>query len=138
MTLKTDANFEGKLTCGLENDIRNVVNFHQSTWKSQKWDFDWSLSSKVEKLWPENLQRSYVSWQWIMMQNVKRKWLVVSKLTWEIWQILSVALESLKNYHVNALLLSKLYIVWSKKYRGVTIHDTKEEYKIWRGINLSF
>ena len=31
MTLKTDANFEGKLTCGLENDIRNVVNFHQST-----------------------------------------------------------------------------------------------------------
>ena len=31
MTLKTDANFEEKLTCGLQNDMRNLANFHQST-----------------------------------------------------------------------------------------------------------
>ena len=30
MTLKSDANFEEKLTCGLENDMRNMANFHQS------------------------------------------------------------------------------------------------------------
>ena len=29
MTLKGDAKFEEKLTCGLEND-RNMANFHQS------------------------------------------------------------------------------------------------------------
>ena len=34
-----DAKFEEKLTRGLEND-RNMPNFHQSTWKSQNWDFD--------------------------------------------------------------------------------------------------
>ena len=40
MTVKGDRKFEEKLTCGLENDIRNMANFHQSTLKSQNWDFD--------------------------------------------------------------------------------------------------
>ena len=31
MTLKGDAKFEEKLTCGLENDMRNMANFRQST-----------------------------------------------------------------------------------------------------------
>ena len=40
MKLKGDAKFEEKLTCGLENDMGNMANVHQSTWKSQNWDFD--------------------------------------------------------------------------------------------------
>ena len=36
MTLETDAKFEQKLTCGLENDMRNLEKFYQSTQKSQK------------------------------------------------------------------------------------------------------
>ena len=31
MTLKSDVKFEEKLTCDLENDMRDVANFHQST-----------------------------------------------------------------------------------------------------------
>ena len=31
MILKNDAKFEEKLSCGLENDMRNMTNFHQST-----------------------------------------------------------------------------------------------------------
>ena len=31
MTLKSDPKFEEKLTCGLENEMRNLGNFHQST-----------------------------------------------------------------------------------------------------------
>ena len=38
--LSWHAKFEEKLTCGLENDLRNVATFHQSTWKSQNCDFD--------------------------------------------------------------------------------------------------
>ena len=38
MTLECGAKFEGKQTCGLEND-RNLANFHQSTQNSQNWDF---------------------------------------------------------------------------------------------------
>ena len=33
MTPESDAKFEEKLTCGLENNMRNLANFHQSTWK---------------------------------------------------------------------------------------------------------
>ena len=48
MTLKSDAKFEEKLTCGLENDMKNLANFHQSTQKCQNWDFDGVLWSKEE------------------------------------------------------------------------------------------
>ena len=46
MTMKGGAKFEEKLTCGLENDRRNLVNFHQSTQKSQNWNVDEIPSSK--------------------------------------------------------------------------------------------
>ena len=52
--------FEEKLTCGLENDMRNLANFHQNTWKCQNWYFHGILLSKVENAWAKNLQRSYV------------------------------------------------------------------------------
>ena len=51
MTLKSDAKFEEKLTCSLENDMSNLAYFHQSksqNRKSQNWDFDGILLSKVE------------------------------------------------------------------------------------------
>ena len=35
MTQIFDAKFEEKLTCGLENNIKNLASFHQSTEKSQ-------------------------------------------------------------------------------------------------------
>ena len=50
MTLKSDAKFEEKLTCSLENDMRNLANFHQSTLECQNWDFDGILLSKVENV----------------------------------------------------------------------------------------
>ena len=49
MTLKSDAKFEEKLTYGLENDMRNLANIYYST-KSQNWDFDGILISKVENV----------------------------------------------------------------------------------------
>ena len=52
MTLKSDAKFDEKLTCYLENNIRNFANFHQSTRKYQNWNFDGILLSKVEKVCP--------------------------------------------------------------------------------------
>ena len=29
MTVKSDAKFEGKLTCAFQDDIRNLANFHR-------------------------------------------------------------------------------------------------------------
>ena len=50
MTLTSDAKFEKELTCGWENDLKNLTNFHQSTQKSQNSDFDGILLPKVENV----------------------------------------------------------------------------------------
>ena len=50
MAAKSDAKFEEKLTCDLKNDRRNLANFHQSTRKSQNWDFDGIFLFKVENV----------------------------------------------------------------------------------------
>ena len=47
MTLKGDVKFTGKLTRGLKNDIRNLVNIHASTRKSEKLHFHGLLLSKA-------------------------------------------------------------------------------------------
>ena len=36
MTLESDAKFEEKFTCGLENDTRNLANFHQEQTRVSK------------------------------------------------------------------------------------------------------
>ena len=59
MTLETDAKFK-KLTCGLENDLRNLVNVYQSIWMCQNCDFDGIILFKVENVWFKISQRSYV------------------------------------------------------------------------------
>ena len=41
MTLKSHAKFEEKLTCDLENDMRNLTNFHQNHFKKSKLVFSW-------------------------------------------------------------------------------------------------
>ena len=51
ITPESDRKFEEKLTCDLENNMKNLANFDQSTWKSQNWDFPGVLLSKVENVW---------------------------------------------------------------------------------------
>ena len=62
MTLKGVAKFKGKLTCGLENDISNLFNFHARSRKSENVDSDRILLSKAYKGLHEKVQMSYVSW----------------------------------------------------------------------------
>ena len=64
MTLKGFAKFKGKLTRGLKNDIRNLVNFHASSRKSENWHFDEFVSSKADKVLDEKVQR-------VMSQNTE-------------------------------------------------------------------
>ena len=107
--------------------------------KSKNWVFSWVLLSKVENVWAWNLQGSYMSWEWRMMQNLKRNWLVNSKLTWVISWILSQALKNLKDLNFNELLLTKVYNDWAKKkYRGVMFDCTENWCKIWRQTYLYF
>ena len=35
----------------------------------------------------KKVQTSYVWWHWRLVQNLKKNWLVLSRMTWRIWQI---------------------------------------------------
>ena len=51
MALIIDATFEGKLSCALKNDSRNLTNFDPSTRKSQNLHFNGLFLVKVHHLW---------------------------------------------------------------------------------------
>ena len=61
MTLKSDAKFNGEPTCGLKNDIKNLVNFHASSRKSENLHFDGRLLYKAYKYLDEKVKKKYVS-----------------------------------------------------------------------------
>ena len=42
----------------------------------------------------KKVQRSYVQWHWRLIQNLKENWLVLSKITWRLWQIFVHRLKS--------------------------------------------
>ena len=46
--------------------------------------FDWSLFCQVYNVWPKKVQGSYISWNWRVMEILKKNWLVVSRIEWEI------------------------------------------------------
>ena len=94
LNLKIDAKFVEKLICCFKYN-KNLENFDLNTQNSQIFYFDWFVLCKVYA-WNKNEQRSYVSWLWRVMQNLKKNWLVIWKMTWKNWQIFTRVLESLK------------------------------------------
>ena len=69
---------------------RGNEEFHQfdlSTPKSLKCTLELAPLTKLYVWVKKNVQRSYVWWHWRLMQNLKENWLVLSKMTWGIWQI---------------------------------------------------
>ena len=57
--------------------------------------FNGLFLTNIYNVWAEKVQRSYLSWHWRVMQNLKKNWLVVWKMTWGIWQIFTRAFKSL-------------------------------------------
>ena len=95
MILKSGAKFEEKPICCFKID-KDFVNLIQALKSLKKLHFDWSLLCKVYNIWPKKVQRSYISRHWRVMQNLKKNWLVVWKMTWGIWQIFTRARKVLK------------------------------------------
>ena len=78
--------------------------------------FDMLLLLKVSKISAKKAQRSYVSWHWRVIQNLKKNRFVVLKMT-RIWWILIWALENLKNLHFDWSLSCRVYDIWPKKVK---------------------
>ena len=109
--------FEEELTCRFKIDMRNVTNYDQGTRMTKKFAL-WSLINlilltKLYNVWVKKVQRSCLSLHWRVMQNLKKNWFVVSKMT-GIWWNLTQALKNLKNFHFDWFLFCKVYNVWPK------------------------
>ena len=78
---------------------------------SQNLYFDRLLLLKFYKILAKKVQRSYVSWYWRVVQNLKKNQFFVSKIGW----ILIRALKSLKKFRFDWSLLCKVYNIWPKK-----------------------
>ena len=113
MTLKSEAKFERKLIYCVKND-KNLVTFDSSTHASKLglwWDpFVQSRICISVKFTEELCART-------MNNDTKfeENWLVVSKLTWQIWQILTQTQGSLENLYFDWFHLYKVYNIWPKK-----------------------
>ena len=132
MTLKGETKFKGKPTCGLKNDIRNLVNFHASSKKSKNLHFDGLLLSKAFAVLDEKVQKSYFSWRWRVIQSLTKSWVLVPKMTWEIEWILMWAVASLKICNL-MLILSKVHCLWAKKStEELCVIKLENDCKIWK------
>ena len=138
MTLKGETKCKEKLSRNLENVIRNLVNFHASSQKSENFHFDGILESKGYKVLDQKVQESYVSWHWRVMQSLKKNWLLVAKMTLGILWILMQALTSLEICILMCYFYRKYTMFEWLKYRGVMCHNTEEWYKIWGVTELRF
>ena len=78
----------------------------------ENFHFNELLLSKVYIVWAKKVERSYLSWHWAMMQNLKKNWLFDWKMTWVIWQIFTRVLESVKIGTFDGILLPKVENVW--------------------------
>ena len=139
MTLKGDAKFKGKLTWGLKNDWRNLLNFHTSSWKSGNLHFDKLLLSKAYKDLDEKVQKIHVSWQWRVIQNLKKKLTLDSKNDMRNLVNFNVSIGKSENLHFDVLLLSIAHKVLAKKVQenDLSWYWIKRS-KLWRKTDFSF
>ena len=132
MALESDSKFEENLTCGLENNMRNLANFRQSTWK-----LGLKIGSFIGYFYPKQKMYElkihiYVLWQGRKMRNLKRNWLVQN------WH------EEFNKFWPKHLKISKICTLmgcfWPKyimlqlrKYREVMFDGTQDWLKKFEG-----
>ena len=113
MTLNGNAKFKGKPTCGLKNDMSNLVNFHASRQKSENLHIDWILLSTTYKDLDEKIQKSYVSWH--ECPKFEQKLTLGSKNDMRNLVNFNVTSGKSESLHFDVLLFSIAYKVSAKK-----------------------
>ena len=102
MTRKGDAKFNGKLTCGLKNEVRNLVNFHASIRKSESSYFHGLLLFKAYKVSDENAEE-LCPMTWKTDEKFEKKLTLCSKNDWNLANFNADSGKS-ENLHFDVLL----------------------------------
>ena len=120
MTLKNGTKFKEKLTRGLKNYIRNLINFHASSRKSGKLHFDVFLLSKEYKFLMNKNRR-------VISQDTEKEG--------QIWEKLTLCSKSnprsLVYFNASSGKSEKLHF-------DAMCHNTVEWWKIWRETDFCF
>ena len=134
MALKSHAKLEEKPTCGLENEMESLANFHQNTWKCQNRYFHGILLPEVKYVWAkkcvmtlkndEKSEEEFTCHFKISIKKFDKFWFEHSKV--------------LKIYTLMGCFWPKYIMFELKKYRGVIFNDTREWCKIWSKTDLWF
>ena len=139
MKIKRDAKFGEEWTCCFKTDIRNLINFDLSTWKSQK------IFTLIGSFWAT----------YILFEVKKYRQVIFCKTEegCKIWRGIDLLFQNWheifdkfwpeqskvsKNFTLIGSFWAKYILFKLKKYREVIFQETEEGYKIWRGIDLLF
>ena len=108
--MKSYAKFKGKLICGLKNDLRNLVNFHASSRKSENLRFDGYFLSKPYKDLDEKYGRA-MSHNTEECSKFEEKLTLGSKNDMRNLVNFNVSSDKSANLLFDALLLLTLYYI---------------------------
>ena len=129
MTLKSDAKFKEKLTCGFKYDMRNLVNFHPTTQKSKNF-------TPMGYFCPKYMRFELKKYRGVIFHDTEqwcKIWinldLVISKL---VWGIGSTFIKALKNLKIRTLMGSFVQSVMfqPENVRGIMCLDIERWCKI--------
>ena len=121
MTLKSDAKFKEKLTCGFKYDMRNLVNFHPTTQKSKNF-------TSMGYFCPKYMRFELEKYRGVIFHDTEqwcKIWinpdLVVSKMAWRIRWTFITAPKSLKNCTLMHSFCRKHTLFQLENFRGITL-----------------
>ena len=124
MTLKSDAKFKEKMTCGFKYHVRNLLNFHPTTQKSENL---FSMGSFCPKYTRFELQK----YRKLIFHDTKqwcKIWikldLVVSKMTWGTEWTFIRALKNWKNCTLMGSICPKHIMFQLENFTGIICHNT--------------
>ena len=115
MTLKNDAKFKEKLTCGFKYDMRNLMNFLPSSKKSENFTSMGYLCPKYMRFELKNTEKlSFMT----LKSDAKFEWTLT--LWFQKWheELGELSLEQPKvwKFYIDGLFLSKSYAVSVRKF----------------------
>ena len=113
MTLKGDAIFKEKLTDGLKNDIRNLVNLPENCRKSENLHFDGLLLSAAYKVAAKKVQMKLSLMPLNSDPNFEEKLTFRLKNDMRNWVNFNASSGKSENLHFDGLLLLKVCNVWA-------------------------
>ena len=124
MTLKSDAKFKEKLICGFKYDMRNLVNFHPTTQKSENFTL-------MGYFCPKYMRFELKNYRGAIFHDIEQECkisispgLAVLKMTWEIGWTFIRAPKSLKNWTLLNFLCPK-HMFQLENFTGIMCHDTE-------------